>query len=79
MAKPDNKKKDWMKLIGTCSDFNYEQYEIEHTPTEENILIRAGAGTGKTYAMISPSIFYLLCSKYFIIKFVPTHCDDNIY
>ena len=42
-----------MKLIGTCSDFNYEQYEIEHTPTEENILIRAGAGTGKTYAMIS--------------------------
>jgi superfamily I DNA/RNA helicase len=52
-GKARQQEKDWMKLIGTCSDFNYEQYEIEHTPTEENILIRAGAGTGKTYAMIS--------------------------
>ena len=33
--------------------FNFEQYEVEHASTEKNIVIRAGAGTGKTYTMIS--------------------------
>lgn len=39
--------------IGQHSAFNWEQYQIEHAEASKNILIRAGAGTGKTYTMIS--------------------------
>lgn len=35
------------------SQFNFEQYLVEHAAPEKNIVIRAGAGTGKTYTMIS--------------------------
>lgn len=45
-------KKD-LELLGADSSFNYEQYSVEHTPVNSNIIIRAGAGTGKTYTMIS--------------------------
>lgn len=39
--------------ISKASEFNYDQYAVEHTPVDYNILIRAGAGTGKTFTMIS--------------------------
>lgn len=39
--------------ISKASSFNYDQFEVEHVPVEKNILIRAGAGTGKTFTMIS--------------------------
>ncbi|MGE7609645.1 UvrD-helicase domain-containing protein [Peribacillus frigoritolerans] len=39
--------------------FNFEQYKIEHAPLEENIMVKAGAGTGKTTVMID-RILYLL-------------------
>lgn len=42
-----------LRKLGEQSQFNYEQYEIEHASPEKNIVIRAGAGTGKTYTMIS--------------------------
>ena len=42
-----------LKKISNLSQFNFEQYEIEHASQEKNIVIRAGAGTGKTYTMIS--------------------------
>lgn len=42
-----------LKSFGSTSPFNPEQYFIEHAPTEKNIVIKAGAGTGKTYTMIS--------------------------
>ena len=35
------------------SQFNFEQYKVEHATPEKNIVIRAGDGTGKTYTMIS--------------------------
>jgi DNA helicase II / ATP-dependent DNA helicase PcrA len=37
--------------------FNLEQYEIEHLPAETHIIVKAGAGTGKTKTMIDRSIF----------------------
>lgn len=37
--------------------FNYEQYEIEHAPLENNMVIKAGAGTGKTKVMIDRIMF----------------------
>lgn len=39
--------------------FNFEQYKIEHAPLEENIIVKAGAGTGKTTVMID-RILYLM-------------------
>lgn len=35
------------------TDFNYNQYKIEHASTDKHIVVKAGAGTGKTYSMIS--------------------------
>lgn len=42
-----------LKKLSEQSQFNFEQYEVEHADPEKNIVIRAGAGTGKTYTMIS--------------------------
>ncbi len=42
-----------LKKLSEQSHFNFEQYQVEHASPEKNIVIRAGAGTGKTYTMIS--------------------------
>ena len=42
-----------LKALSAQSQFNFEQYQVEHASPEKNIVIRAGAGTGKTYTMIS--------------------------
>lgn len=39
--------------ISKASGFNYDQYAVEHASADCNILIRAGAGTGKTFTMVS--------------------------
>lgn len=41
--------------------FNFQQYEIEHASTSKHILVRAGAGTGKTFSMVSRIAY--LCNK----------------
>ena len=43
----------WLRRLDRQSAFNAPQYFAEHAPPEKNILIRAGAGTGKTHTMIS--------------------------
>ena len=42
-----------LKKLSEQSQFNFEQYQVEHSSPVKNIVIRAGAGTGKTYTMIS--------------------------
>lgn len=44
---------DHLHLLSNQSSFNLNQYRIEHANPEHNILVKAGAGTGKTYSMIS--------------------------
>ncbi len=44
--------------IDNESQFNYQQYKVEHAETTD-MIIKAGAGTGKTYSMIS-RINYLI-------------------
>lgn len=44
------------------SAFNIQQYGIEHADSEKNILVKAGAGTGKTYSMVSRVSY--LCNRY---------------
>lgn len=48
------------KLCEKCS-FNYQQYEIEHAPIDKHIYVKAGAGTGKTFSMISRISF--ICNQ----------------
>lgn len=39
------------------SSFNIEQYRVEHCDIKKNVIVRAGAGTGKTHTMISRIAF----------------------
>ena len=50
-----------LQTLHNQSSFNKDQYEIEHALLE-NIIVKAGAGTGKTYSMIS-RINYLIWKK----------------
>lgn len=51
----------WLTLLSENSLFNLDQYLVEHADPEKGIIIRAGAGTGKTYTMISRISF--VCYK----------------
>ena len=42
-----------LEIIDKHSEFNSAQYLIEHASPDKNIVIKAGAGTGKTYTIIS--------------------------
>lgn len=55
------KDEELLRTLSERTDFNYQQYEIEHAPTDGNILITAGTGTGKTYSMVSRIAY--LCNK----------------
>lgn len=43
--------------------FNWEQFQIVHAQTDKNLIVKAGAGTGKTHVMIDRIIFLLLKNK----------------
>ena len=59
-----------LKQIDDDTVFNYKQYKIEHAPIDENILVRAGAGTGKTYSMVSRIAFLRYTRKNIIHNLV---------
>ena len=59
-----------LRELGDHSCFNVEQYLAEHADTEKNIVIRAGAGTGKTYTMISRMGFICYTQKAPLAKMV---------
>ncbi len=50
-----------MDKLSCITKFNSKQYYIEHADNKKNILVKAGAGTGKTYSMVSRIAF--LCNK----------------
>ncbi len=50
-----------LERLSQCTMFNIQQYEVEHATTEKDILVEAGAGTGKTFSMVSRVAF--LCNK----------------
>lgn len=47
------------KLGVECTDFNYEQYLVEHAGVDKHLAIEASAGTGKTTVMIQRILFLL--------------------
>lgn len=46
--------------IAAVTDFNIDQFHIEHADIGHDIQVKAGAGTGKTYSMVSRIAF--LCN-----------------
>lgn len=56
------KERQFLKNMAKKSAFNIQQYFVEHAVDDKNIVIKAGAGTGKTYSMVSRIAF--LCNKY---------------
>lgn len=53
-----------LQLFDEQTDFNYGQYQIEHASSEKNVLVKAGAGTGKTYSMVSRIGFLYYSNHY---------------
>ena len=52
-----------LSRIDEVTSFNLNQYKIEHAPIEQDIVIKAGAGTGKTYSMISRTNYLIYRHK----------------
>ncbi len=50
-----------LSWIAKHSNFNLQQYLVEHASSEKNTLVEAGAGTGKTYSMVSRVAY--ICNK----------------
>ena len=50
-----------LERLSAATGFNYQQYLVEHAAAEHNILVEAGAGTGKTFSMVLRVAF--LCNK----------------
>lgn len=50
-------KRKVLELADAETNFNIDQYKIEHSDIKSNVIVRAGAGTGKTFTMISRIAF----------------------
>lgn len=48
----EDQRKGWLEQLDRLSIFNFAQYLVEHAPHQTNVLVKAGAGSGKTYVMI---------------------------
>lgn len=53
--------KDLLERLDEATCFNIGQYKVEHAALD-NVIVKAGAGTGKTYSMIS-RINYLIWAR----------------
>lgn len=49
----DENREDDLQYFANNSKFNLQQYMVEHAPIDKSIVVKAGAGTGKTFSMIS--------------------------
>lgn len=53
-----------LKILGEYTNFNYEQFILEHYEEKKDMIVQAGAGSGKTYSMISRIVFLIYKHKY---------------
>lgn len=53
-----------LEEINRTSSFNLQQYKLEHAEVNQDMCIRAGAGTGKTYSMLTRIAYLLYIHEY---------------
>ena len=58
------KYKEELIKINETTNFNFSQYELEHSDINKDIYVTAGAGSGKTYSMISRITYLIYKHKY---------------
>ncbi|WP_394218066.1 UvrD-helicase domain-containing protein [Halobacillus trueperi] len=68
------KYREELKAFHSETNFNLDQFEVEHAPCNEHISIKAGAGSGKTFSMIS-RINYLIYAH----KLTAENLKETIY
>ena len=65
--------KEELIILDRETNFNLKQYTIEHHKENVNILVKAGAGTGKTYSMVA-RVGYL----YYKMNYTPEDLINGI-
>lgn len=60
----EDKEEEYINILHDYSMFNLDQYNIEHALINQDICVRAGAGSGKTFSMVGRISYLIYKHKY---------------